>query len=439
MTTYGNTSRISVTTEGGGIGALNLDSVQKVVLFARGDPNAGSASTNDPTRVSGPGELESTFGADTDIVEQFRGAAANGVSYDVLYGVMPATQSATGEAIAGGSGTLGNTPIIEDAAEITVTNTTAGADETPVFRYESPPQTGSLADDEVAINPFTGEVEAGDADDCEVDYKWLDWQSSFEAATNVVQEQEEGLWYVRSESESAVSDAIATAAPLRENQWKMVRVAGDAEPNATQSDGSAEIDVGSYSDNLDDDALFVFGPVRQATAAHAVSGGIAGVLGGVATTESILGQSLTGYGDLVQTLNVPDQEDLEDQGVIPISDAGAPSIESNLSTSTATGWTRSYFARRLADRLILAARAIARAVRGDINNDSTTRLVEGRLGDEIIDLVDDGVLEPNSQSETNWYVTASEDPDNPRKLTVSFGFTPEGIVDTVEFSATIST
>jgi len=439
MTTYGNPSRISVDVEGGGIGALNLDTAQKVVLFGAGDPSSGSAQTNDPTEVSGPGELESTFGADTDIVELFRGAAANGVAYSMLYGVMPAMQSVSAEAIAGGSGTLGNTPIIEDAAEVTVQNTTAGQEATPVWRYESPPETGILADDEVAINPFSGELEAGDSDDYEIDYKYYDWQSAFDAATGVIQEQEEGLWYVRSEAESVVSDAIATAIPLRQNQWKMVRVAGDAEPNATATDGTAEIDVDAYDDALDNDALFGFGPVRQAESASPVSGAIAGVLGSVDVDESILGESLTGVGDLAQTLNVPDQEALEDEGIIPISNAGAPSIEGNLSTSTESGWTRSYFARRLADRLILAARAIARATRGDINNDSTTRLVESRLGDEIVDLVDDGVLEPNTSDKRAWFVTAVEDPDNQRKLNVSFGFTLEGIVDTLEFSATINT
>lgn len=439
MTTYGNPSRISVDVEGGGIGALNLDTAQKVVLFGAGDPGSGSAQTNDPTQVSGPGELESTFGADTDLAELFRGAAANGVGYSLLYGVMPAKQSVSAEAIAGGSGTLGNAPIIEDAAEITVQNTTAGQEATPVWRYESPPQTGDLADDEVAVNPFTGEVEAGDADDYEVDYKYYDWQSAFDAASGVIQEQEEGLWYVRSEAEAIISDAIATAVPLRENEWKMVRVAGDAQPNATAEDGTASIDVDAYSDNLDNDALFVTGPVRQANSSHPVSGEIAGVFGGVGTDDSVIGQTLTGVGELTQTLPVPDQEALEEEGVIPLSNAGAVSIEGNLSTSTATGWTRSYFARRLADRLILAARAIGRATRGDIANDSTTRLIESRLGDEIVDLVGDGVLAPNSRTETNWFVNAVEDEGNPRKLNVSFGFTPEGIVDTIEFSATINT
>jgi len=435
MTTYGN-SRVSVEVTGGGIGALNLDTVQKLVIFAAGDPSNGSAQTNDPTRVSGPGELEGTFGADTDIVEQMRRAAANGVAYSVIYGVMPAMQSVSGEAISGGSGTLGNSPIIEDPAEITITNTTTSTDQTVVFGYEEPPQTGSLASEEVAINPHTGEIEAGDSDDYEIDYKYYDWQSAFDSATGVIQEQESGQWWIESEAGSVVSDGISTAIPLRQNQWKMVRVGGAAEPNATADDGTAEVDVSAYTDNLDNDSLFAFAPVREADTEYTAGGAIAGVMASRSLRDTLIGETLTGVGDLVQSLNVADQEDLEGKGVIPISNAGAPSIEGNLSTSTETDWTRSHFARQLADHLILAARAIGQATRGRINNDNTTRLIENRLGDEIIDLIDDGLLEPNTDDETNWFVDVYEiDSDT---VGIDIGITPQGIVKRVDTSITIN-
>jgi hypothetical protein len=438
MTVYGNQSRISVDVEGGGVGALSLGSPQKAVIFARGDPNSGSASTNDPTQVSGPGELAETFGADTPIVQHLRDTAANGVSYDLLWGVMPATQSVTGEQAGSGSGTLGNTPIIEDPDEITVTNTTQGQDETVVFRYESPPDTSNLADDEVAVNPFSGEVEAGDSDDYEVDYKYHDWQAAFDSATGIIQEQEVGSWAVDTEAESVLSTAIATATPLREDEWKMVRVEGLAEPNATATDGDAEIDTGAYSDNLDDDALFVAGPGRRLDSRERITGAIAGVMAGNSITDPIIGDTLTGIGDLEQTLTVPDQEDLEDAQLIPIADTGAPSIEGNRSPSTASDWLRTYFARRLADRLILAARAIGRATRGKLNSENTEQIVEQQLGDEIIDLIDQNVLRPNTDAEQRWYVTADQDPTNQRELDISFGFTPTGVVDVVDISATIN-
>lgn len=437
MTEYGN-SRISVRTEAGGIGALNLDATEKLVVFARGNPQNGTASTNDPTRVSGPGALETTFGSETRIVDAMRDAAGNGQSFGAMYGVMPGEQTAAGEAVSGGGGTLSNAPIVEDASAITVQNTTAGQEESVSFRFESPPQTGGLAGDEVAINPHTGEVEADDTDDYEIDYAYLDWQSAFDAATDVVEPQEAGQWAVISDAEPVVSDAVATAQPLRQNQFKMVRVAGGAAPNATGTNGDPEIDVASYTDEIDAEASFLFGPVREAGEQTSALGALGGVLASTAIEESILGTSLNNVSDLAQQLDIPTQENLEDQQVIPLSNFGSPTIEANDSTSTAAG-RRTFFVRQLADRLILAARAIGRATRGRIGNANTTSLVENRLEDEIIELVDDGLLEPNTDEETKYFVSAQEDPNNAQKLIVDFGFTPEGVIDTVEFTATIDT
>jgi hypothetical protein len=154
--------------------------------------------------------------------------------------------------------------------------------------------------------------------------------------------------------------------------------------------------------------------------------------------ESILAEPLNGVGDLVQQMPIPVQESLEDSDVISVSDFGSPTVEGNQSSSS-SGRRQTFFTRRLADRLILAARAIARATRGDIANPDTAGRVENRLEDEIVELVDDGLLEPNTDSETNFFVSANADPNDPKKLNVDFAFTPEGIVDTVEFSATVNT
>ncbi len=438
MTVYGDTSRISVDHVGGGIAAVDIDVDQKVVIFARGDPSTGSASVESPTQVTGPGQLSDTFGADTEIIEYFRQAAANGVGYDMIWGVMPTTTSVTAESVASGSGTLANNPIIEDTSEISVQNTTAGSSETPVFGYASPPATGNLASDEVAIDPFTGEVEAGDSDDYEIDYKYLEWQNAFDSAVSIIEEQELGQWVVGSEAGSVVSDAASTIEPLRTNQWKMVRVAGVAQPNKTSTDGDAIFNVSGYSDAIDDDSTFLAAPTREEDSKITLVGALGGVMAANSIDDPIIGDVLQGVGRLEETLNVPDQETLEDSQLIPVSNLGAPAIEGNLSTSTASDWVRSFFARRLSDRLILAARAVAKNARGRVNNERTGDLVEQQLADEIVELVADGVLEPNTEAETKWFVTAEEDPNDARELDVSFGFTPEGVVDTVEVDSTIN-
>jgi hypothetical protein len=137
-------------------------------------------------------------------------------------------------------------------------------------------------------------------------------------------------------------------------------------------------------------------------------------------------------------MSIPTQESLEDSDVISVSDFGSPTVEGNQSSSS-SGRRQTFFTRRLADRLILAARAIARATRGDVANPDTAGRVENRLEDEIVELVDDGVLEPNTDEEQKFFVSANADPNDPKKLVVDFGFSPEGIVDTVEFTATVNT
>jgi hypothetical protein len=439
MTEFGN-SRISVTTQGGGIGALNLNVTEKLVIFGRGDPAGGTVNVNEPTQVTGPGQLDAVFGADTRINEAMRDAAGNGTAFSVMFGVVPEQVAVTDEAIAGGSGTLDNIPI-EDPSLIDIQNTTAGQSESVVFRYEDPIDTSALASGEVAINPDTGAVAAGDTDDYEVDYEYHEWQAAFDSASDVIEPQEAGQWCVLSDSESVVSDAVGAITPLRENQFKMVRLLAGAEPNATGADGTPQIDPGSYSDNIADEAAFLYGPVREKPTDESVSttlGEIGGAMSSTALSGSILSASLNGVGDLVQRMDVPTQEALTVKEVIPISDFGSPSIEANISTADA-GRRQTFFTRRLADRLILAARAIAIAVRGDVASPNTVGFVQNRLEDEIISLVDDNLLEANSDEQQKFFVSARTDPNDVSRLIVDFGFTPEGIVDQVEFTATVNT
>jgi hypothetical protein len=436
MTEFGN-SRISVTTQGGGIGALDLSVTEKLVVFGRGDTDNGTVTANTPTRVTSASQVEPTFGTGSRIADAIRDAAGNGQAFSVTFGVVPEQVPVTAESVTGGSSTLSNIPI-EDASLIDVQNTTAGQSESVVFRYEEPIDTSVLASGEVAINPDTGAFEAGDSDDYEVDYEYLKWQDAFDAATEVVDPQEAGQWVVLSDSESIISDAVTSVTPLRQNQFKMVRVAGGAEPSATSDTGEANIDPGSYTDNISSASTFLFGPVReQGASVRTALGAIGGKMASVPLGESILAEPLNGVGDLVQQMPIPVQEDLEDSDVVSVSDFGSPTIEGNQSTSSA-GRRQTFFTRRLADRLILAARAIARATRGDVASPDTADFVENRLEDEIVDLVDRNLLEPNTDGEQKFFVSAQADPNNPKKLNVDFGFTPEGIVDTVSFTATIN-
>lgn len=437
---------------GGGITGISGGEEQKVVVFARGDPASGSANANEPVQPSGPGELESLFGEGTPIVEQIRRVANNGVSYGMIWGVMPEPISVSTESLTGGTdGTdhtdgskFENAPVIEDLTTVEV-ETDTGTAQSITFMYETNMDATnsdftSLSPDagEVFVNPITGEWIAGTADTYSANYEYLDWSSAFDAAEDVVKEQEIGAWGIDTESDAVISTASTKVETLRTNQWKMVRVLGLARPNVTGDDTNPEFDVDDYTDSVDDEATFLIAPGRIDTQQQTILGGVLGIAASNTITNPIIGDAIAGVNDLEQTLNVPEQETLEGQQVIPISNSGDPQIEGNLSTSTASDWQRTYFSRRIADQLILSARAVAKATRGRLNNENTETIVEEEVGDEIVDMIAQGVLQPNTSEDQRWYVTAEQDVDNNRALNVSFGFTPTGVVDTVTIDATIN-
>lgn len=453
MTTYGNTSRVSVDVVGGGIAGISGPGERKVVLFAEGDPGSGSASANSPTQVSGPGELAGHFGSGEPIVSYFQQIAENGVEYANIWGVMPEVMNAASEDITGGGDAadhtggsrLSNNPIVEDTSTITFEDDNNNA-LTVEFRYET--NTDNTTSDftnltppseTVYINPNTGEWVADTADNYDVTYDWLDWSSAFDSATDVIQEQEVGVWGVGSESRDVIDDAESTMGPLRTQEWKMISLLGLTEPNQSSSDNDGTQDVSNYTDNIDADATFLTGPARLLDDTLTALGAVAGTMAGNAISDPITTDRLEGIEDLEQTLTVPDQELFEGEGIIVLSNANTPpTIESNVGTSSATDWTRTFFSRRLADRFILAARSAARTARGELNNVNTQLIVEQLLADEMRELVQEGVLEPNTDDDQKWFVEATEDPDNPRELDLSFGFTPTGVVDIVDVSETIN-
>lgn len=450
MTTYGNPSRVSVDVSGGGITGISGGNADKLVIFARG--SGGEAQPNVPETVGGPGSLEDTFGTGSEIVSYFRQAVSNGVPYSRITGVMPSNETTTDEDITNGgeagdhtSGTeIANAPLIEDVSSITFEDSTS-TELTVEFRYETnkdstnadftnlSPESGT-----VFINPLTGEWVAGSTGDYTVSYEYNDWQSAFDAATGIVEEQESGEWYVGVGSESVLNDAIDVAGPLREDEWKMIRVFGDARPNMTSEQDTAHFNVDDYSDSLDNEAAFVFAPTRLDDSTLTVGGAIAGIAASHDVDEPILGETLSEVGELDQTLTVPEQQLFEGNKVIPLSNRGSPMIEDNVSTSEETDWLRTFFSVKLADRIVLAARAIAKATRGELNSDTARSNVEQLLTDELRDLVDGNVLVGNTSDETNWFVNATQDETNQRKIGLSFGFTPTGVVDTVTVDTTIN-
>ncbi|MDY6780942.1 MAG: hypothetical protein SV760_10485, partial [Halobacteria archaeon] len=404
---YGSTPGVSIDVEGGTLGAITVGREEYLVVFARGDPNNGNASTNSPTQVTTTTAVENEFGEGTRLAEVLKDAIFNGANArgGYVYGVMPATQAVTGEVHdAVQSFTIGNAPIIEDLAEITIRDTVDAVDLTVEFRYTSPPATPSNADT-AFVNPFTGEVETDSSSDYEVDYKYLDWSSAFDSADTVVGEGESGVYVADTLAESVASTLFGKAAALRDPDFRMIKAFVGALPNANTSESPPDpmYDTGAYTDNLDSLPGFVAAPARQNDELTTLLGAIGGLAAGNALDDPILTDQL---GDVTIERGVDDEailtkserDELREEQVMPIRANGSIEIDGTLASDTGETWKTTYQSVRTIDRAVLGVREIARAFRGQLDVDSPQYDTEEIAAQEALsfleDLVDNRLLQP---------------------------------------------
>jgi hypothetical protein len=482
VTEYGSFPGVQVSVAGGGITAVAIGDDEKVVLFGAANyQNDGSfpsdgeedslessvdGSVETPEQINARRQADATFGASSDLADGMREALANGANIEFLYGVAPKRVNVVDEVAGSQSGTLTNAPIWEDDVsdesdiENIVFSDTTDGDLDVIYDYTSPPAQPSEVDT-VAINPLTGEYNAGDAatGEYEVDYKYLEWNSAFTATSveNVVNDDESAIFCALTDSDSVSEDLQSQADSMR-GTYQLVNALSGAEPNDNQvvtTDGaSVESDYSNYqrtdarydttnyssaNNSVDQDYYFKFAPVRQENSSSTVLGGIAGVFGGNPLDDPIYNDEVTGYDALEQSFTKTDADNMRGENVIPLRQAGTIRLKDNLSTSTETDWERDFWRRRLADRIILIGKNVGDQILGEINNPETRRATARLIRNEIRELVNDGLLRPNTDSETNWYVDVYEDSQNVNEVNVDIGFTPFGIVKRVDESITINT
>jgi hypothetical protein len=481
VTTYGDFPGVRVEVAGGGITAVAIGEEEKLVLFGEAsyqdDDTLQSDGTEDALETDLTGspetaeqinarrEADTTFGDGSELADAMREALGNGANIDYLYGVAPRRYNVADETQSTQSGTLNNTPIWEENVAdesniqaIAVEDDTGSVTMTVEYDYSSPPAQPSAAET-VAINPLTGEYAADAAPDgdYQFDYKYLDWQSAFDAAdvTQVVQEDETGIYSAISDSDVVSGDLNSTVSTHR-GDYKLINALSGAQPNTNEvitSDGQtlasdhtnytrrdAQYDTGSFSQgSVDADHYFKLAPVREANEPKTVLGGVSGLFAGNPISDPIYNDPVSGYGELEQSFTKADADNMRSENVIPIRQAGSVRVKDNLSTSTESDWERDFWRRRIADRVILIGKTIGDTIIGRINDEQTRNAAARLIRAEIRELVNDRLLQPNTDGETNWYVDVYEDSTNSNEVNIDIGFTPYGIVKRVDESITINT
>jgi len=487
VTTYGSFPGVQVSVAGGGITAVAIGAEEKLVIFGEASYQDDSTLTSDgdedplesgltgsletPEQINARLEADDTFGDDSELANAMKEALANGANIDFLYGVAPRRYNVIDETQPTQSGTLNNAPIWEERvsadeniAAVTVDDD-GGASDIPVeFSYDGAPTAPTDTDsgtavEVVIINPLTGEYAADQAPvgDLQFSYKYLDWESAISSTdvSNVIDEDDTAIYDIISDSDSVSSTASSEVSTLR-TDYKLVNVVSGEEPNDNElitsddepisSDRSnytrrdARYDTANYdtaNQSIDADYYFKIAPVRLEDTPETILGGVGGLFAGNPLNDPIYNDPLSGYQTLEQSFTKSDADNMRDERVIPVRQAGSIRVKDNLSTSTATDWERDFWRRRITDRIILIGKTIGDTIIGRIN-DEQTRNAAGRLiRAEIRELVDDRLLRPNTEEDERWFVDVYESSTNPNGVKIDIGFTPYGIVKRVDETITV--
>lgn len=455
MTVYGGFPGVQVTTAGGGITAIEIGSEEKVVLFGRG--GSGSAAVNTPTQIQARREADVAFGEDTELANAMKLALANGANISYLYGVQVEEVGAGGDIDTGQdtptetySGTtadaLTNAPIVEEEGYLAVRDTVDATDMTVNLVYEETVSAPGDADT-INLNPFTGDWTADSSSDYDFFYSHLDWSAAFNAADNVVNEDETGLYVALTEAEDVAATLSGKTTELRD-EFQLVNGLAGAMPNTTTTENLGEptersyagFTTASYEDLIDNDSQFLAAPVRFEDSTETALGAVGGLFGGADITEPIYNDTInTGGSNLEVQFNRTDAQNMRDAQVIPLRQAGAVRVKGNLSTSTETDWERDFWRRRIVDRVILIGKTIGDAIIGRINDEETRAAAERSITVELQSLANDRLIKDNVDDEQNFFVDVYESSTDPDEVKIDIGVTPVGIVKRVDETITINT
>jgi len=485
VTSYGSFPGVKVGVAGGGITAVSVGGEENLLIFGEasyqndgdfspGDGNPdpliaeAAGSVNEPIQINARREADVAFGSDSELANGMRQALANGANIDFMSGVAPARENVVDEVHSTQTGTLTNAPLYEEdvADESNIETIVVVDDDDPgtelEVRYsydddltapgDAPADSDPAVPEIVAVNPLTGEYIADQSPvgDLLFSYKYLDWQAAFdsEPVTNVVNEDETGIYVSLSDSD-AVSVIAEAAAGVRRNEFQLINAISGAQPNSSKliesSNGdyvrrNARFDTANYSQgSVNSDYYFKLAPVRLPDSPKTIMGGVAGLFAGNPISDPIFNDAISGFSELEQQLTKTAADDLRDARAIPVKQAGSIRVKDNISTSTETDWQRDFFRRRIADRVVLIGKTVGDLIVGRINDQQTRDTAQRLIRRELRELSNDGLIRPNAGEEQNFFVDVFESSTNPDEVKIDIGFTPFGIVKRIDETITIDT
>jgi len=419
--TYGTTTipSDSVTVRSGGTVSIGAAFETTLGLVGGMDTANGDASEGDVITVESTSDAEQQFGEDSELAKNVAAAYANGAG--TIYAVGVSETQTTESFGSSSSGTLSESPVFDPTVhpdhDITATDTVDAASVTVNIVYGTP--SAPTEANTINLNPVTGEWEADESSDYDIDYTYGDYDS---AITDVVKKVPR-IVTVLTENET-VANSLLTELNTYDSDFEFMHGVVGAEP---------EVDAATYSDNLDDRRLSIVAPSRgwldsAETDQVRTIGAVGGRASGKPLGDSMTYEPLQGIVSLNTQYTNSELGTLIDSQVMPLRQSGGIDIVKDMTTSTDVRFERLY-ASEIIDEATEISHEISQQFIGNANTEDNRLLLRESHTTSYNELLEDQLLE-------DFLVNVSKGA-NDFEVDIDIGLDVIGVIDTVDVTITV--
>ena len=383
--TYG-TIQYEATVKSGGLSAVSAAFESTAAIVGGMNTSEGSATDGNLQTLTNSNNVDTLFGGDSELAKQVRAAKANGVQTIYAY---PLEETEVGDVItATQSGTINNAPAFDPSVhpehDITATDTVEGEDVTVNVVYDTGTDISTPSDaNTINLNPETGEFEADESSDYEINYTYGDWTTAVEEVTSMLP-RIVGLCTAN----TSVANDYLTEANSYDIDFGFMHGLLGAMPDTEAS---------SYEDSFDDRRLSVVASSRgylddAETEEVWTVGAIAGRQAAKALGDSTTYENIQGLASLRTSYLNSEVQTLVDNQVLPLKQSGGIKLIKDMTTSTDPQFERIY-ASEIVDEATEISRRISENFIGDKNTEDNRFLLRESHDASYSEMDDDDLLE----------------------------------------------
>lgn len=419
--TYG-TLQYEATVGSGGTTAVSAAFETTAAIVGGMNTSEGSATAGETQTLTNSNNVDTLFGDTSDLARQVRAAFANGVG--TVYAI-PVTETQTTETFTGtASGVLGNKPVFDPNVhpehDITATDTVAATTVTVNIVYDTGTDIATPSTtDEINLNPVTGEFEADESSDYDIDYTYGDFASAVEQAASLLPR----IVGVCTANTSVGNDWLTEANTYDTDFGFMHGIIG----------AMPDTDASAYSDAFDDRRLSVAAPSRAyldtaETEEVWTVGAIAGRQASKALGDSTTYENIQGLASLRTSYLNTEVQTLIDNQVLTLKQSGGIKLVKDMTTSTDPQFERIY-ASEIGDEATEISRQISEQFVGEKNTDDNRLLLEESHNTSYDELLEDDLLE-------DYYVQVTKGATD-FEVDMTIGLDIIGLMDFIDVEITI--